>query len=245
MNDRFIKKQIWLQFFLFLCTAVATVFNISDAENKTARIYDNIDTEILNADIFDKILRKFCHSGSFYLKVQFEGSTQNSTLLPVTKEVSIINFESSWLSNWQTKCSLRLCCCFSPSTFIFGFCLFVQILRAFLIENGGARMVNEFNYEGKLCKKSRQKLCDFLCDFLFQKFGLYPTREQKAAVSKAAIQLFPVLRVPNSKLDGIVSTIFIIILMDFHFKSIYIFDTGVPWFINFIVFSIYYVNSYF
>lgn len=75
----------------------------------------------------------------------------------------------------------------------------------FLIERGGNRIINEYMLEGQVKDKTKTQLLNLLVDFIFEKFGLMPTREQKMMVSKAAVQLFPKLRTPNSKIDGIVS----------------------------------------
>lgn len=74
-----------------------------------------------------------------------------------------------------------------------------------MIENDGARIVNEYAHNHKLTDSSRNKLVDVLADFMFLKFGPYPSKEEKILISKLAIELFPCLRIPNSKIDGIVS----------------------------------------
>lgn len=48
-------------------------------------------------------------------------------------------------------------------------------------------------------------MINILADFMVQNFGLYPTNEQKKAVSVAAINLFSAFRVQSSEIDGIVS----------------------------------------
>lgn len=75
-----------------------------------------------------------------------------------------------------------------------------------MIENGGARLINEFNNSGTVSYTElwKRKLVDLLADFIFERFGLYPTPFQKITVCKATVELFPKLRVKDSKLDGIV-----------------------------------------
>lgn len=75
----------------------------------------------------------------------------------------------------------------------------------FIIENGGSRIINEMSLCQQFTASAKNKLINLLSEFIVQNFGLYPTKEQKIAVSKATIKLFPILRVKTSKLDGIVS----------------------------------------
>lgn len=66
------------------------------------------------------------------------------------------------------------------------------------------QIIAEFGREKKLNDKSRKSLVHILARFVTDKFG---QSQQKIAVSKAAIYLFPSLRVVNSTVGGIVSYI--------------------------------------
>lgn len=51
----------------------------------------------------------------------------------------------------------------------------------------------------------RKKLVALLVRNMVRIWGYYPKREQKTALAKATIALFPVFKMPNSAKDGIVS----------------------------------------
>lgn len=93
--------------------------------------------------------------------------------------------------------------CISFLFFLYFF-KFHQTIKTFLLENDGARIINEFNHTKNLSKSTRNKLFDLLVDFIFQRIGLYPSKDEKVAISKAVVELFPNLYALNSKLDGIV-----------------------------------------
>lgn len=74
----------------------------------------------------------------------------------------------------------------------------------FLKSRGIARALNEQNAKIKITETAERQLIDGLADFIIDRFGYYPNREQKIDVCKAAVRLFPYLYVKRSKIGGIV-----------------------------------------
>lgn len=87
-----------------------------------------------------------------------------------------------------------------------------QVIRKYLIENNGSRIINEYNLStnSKMSSAAKSRLMDCLADFMFERFGDKPDRQQKIDVCKATVALFPrFLKVKNSQMGGIVRIIYL------------------------------------
>lgn len=78
-----------------------------------------------------------------------------------------------------------------------------------MIEKEQQNIITEHEKCGMLTEANRIKLVKLLCEYLYSKFGPYPTTENKIAVSLAITILFPCLKYVPSQGDGIVSIIVI------------------------------------
>lgn len=86
-------------------------------------------------------------------------------------------------------------------------CVYSQTIREYLNENDGRKILKDHNTCGMLTDANRKSLITHLCEFLYMKFGPYPTSHQKKSVSLAAIQLFPSLKYTPSQEEGIVCSV--------------------------------------
>lgn len=78
-----------------------------------------------------------------------------------------------------------------------------QGLTNYLEKNGGEPIFDEFRRLKILTGPTRKKLVHLAYCYLTEHGS--PTEAKKIAVSHSIIELFPILKVPNSKIGGIVS----------------------------------------
>lgn len=81
----------------------------------------------------------------------------------------------------------------------------LQSIKNHLIQHEAQAILKEQEDNGTLSEAARIKLMNHVCGLIFTTFGALPKQEEKTAVSKAVIKLFPGLKYKSSTSDGIVS----------------------------------------
>lgn len=77
-------------------------------------------------------------------------------------------------------------------------------MKEYIIQNGGHTVLNEYTKHECFSEKTRRVLINHLTNFITERFGSYPNKDQKVMVAKATIELFPALKVKDSEIGGIV-----------------------------------------
>jgi hypothetical protein len=83
--------------------------------------------------------------------------------------------------------------------------IYLKVLERYLIQVNASQILINNEQHGKLERNDQQKLIRHLTDFIIERFGLLPSRFEKQSVARAAIEIFPYLRMKDSKDDGIVT----------------------------------------
>lgn len=152
-------------------------------------VTDQLNTPIKDVETLKYAVDVFSKSGSFYFKVEVkQTASPNSNLITSTVQTFFHLFLSQGLQH-HMYCII-----------IFNF----QTIRNYLIENEQTPIITENEKFGKLSESSRIKLVKNLCQFMYSKFGPYPSTKQKEKVSMATINLFPCLKYILSKEKGFV-----------------------------------------
>lgn len=81
---------------------------------------------------------------------------------------------------------------------------FFSILKNYLIEMNGDRILLDYEEKHVLNDSSRIKIVNLVSKYLMENFGKYPSTYAKNMMSKAVINLFPCQRYKDSKGDGTV-----------------------------------------
>jgi hypothetical protein len=84
----------------------------------------------------------------------------------------------------------------------------LQDLEQFIVENKHKNLIIEENRNKILSDSSRRAAIDVLCKYMVEKFGEYPTRDEKIAVCHAFIGLFPSLKSEDG--EGIVGKLILL-----------------------------------
>lgn len=79
-----------------------------------------------------------------------------------------------------------------------------QMLKNFLIEAAGDYILLEHQENDSLTNNTRCALIRYMSELVTDLYGMTPTRDQKLMACKAAIYLFPSLRLKESGTDGTV-----------------------------------------
>lgn len=82
--------------------------------------------------------------------------------------------------------------------------LIFQSVRNYLIETGHQDFFDQYQRTDSLPDKMKRKLSDALYDYSKKMFSKDPTSENITEVCKAALSLFPLIKVHPSNIDGIV-----------------------------------------
>lgn len=80
----------------------------------------------------------------------------------------------------------------------------MQELESYLQSGDSSSILNEYSVKHTLSDASRRSLVRESINFLRQRSGNYPSREDKVALAEAIIQLFPAYKIENSDCGGIV-----------------------------------------
>lgn len=80
-----------------------------------------------------------------------------------------------------------------------------QTLETFLIDADATAILHENKTAGELSEKSRRKLTKLLHEYLTETYGDCVTKNEKIALARATIVLFPCLKIDESSIGGIVS----------------------------------------
>lgn len=86
----------------------------------------------------------------------------------------------------------------------------MQELESYIKNGDFCALLNEYESKKTLTDSSRRCLVREATNFLRQRSGNYPNREDKVALAEAIVSLFPSFKVQNSNCGGIVSTYYII-----------------------------------
>lgn len=81
----------------------------------------------------------------------------------------------------------------------------MQELECYLNNGDFSAIFDEYSTKGTLSDSSRRCVVRESINFLRQRSGNYPNREDKIALAEAIIHLFPAYKVENSNCGGIVS----------------------------------------
>lgn len=159
------------------------------------QLSDNVSTPIA-ADLFVEVVQSFWKGGGFFINLVTENVLDGAKSM-VTPDVSdTIDIE------------IKL-------TKIINECEFFQLVEKYLIDKNAGFIFVESKALGpteKLSVKTRRQLVNHLVDFMRHVYGKQIVTEHKISVAKAAIILFPCLKIQNSAIGGIVSFIFFMIL---------------------------------
>lgn len=72
-------------------------------------------------------------------------------------------------------------------------------------KNGGKDILASYKKTNSIDETMRRKLSNIVVAFLTEKFGLFPTKDQKISVALATVNYFQCFKVTNSQHGGIVS----------------------------------------
>lgn len=93
-----------------------------------------------------------------------------------------------------------------PHYFSISYFSFCQALETFLIQENATEILHESKTTGELTQFTRRKLIKRLHDYLKETYGDKATHDDKSALAKATITLFPCLKTNESAIGGIVSS---------------------------------------
>lgn len=108
--------------------------------------------------------------------------------------------------------------------------LIFQSIRNFLIDMGHQDLFDQYKLINSLSDKMKRKLSDALYEYLKKTFPKVPSVDDVTEVCKAAVSIFPLIKVDPSNIDGIVN---IPIIFTFNFFSLDIIIPFCVWSIEF------------
>lgn len=85
---------------------------------------------------------------------------------------------------------------------------YFKSLKEFFTNNDEETLLREYEKKSSLKDSSRREAVNLMVNSLRKNFGNYPAREEKIAVAKAGVTVFPSYKVENSEFGGIVRLTF-------------------------------------
>ncbi|XP_055307444.1 uncharacterized protein LOC129571654 [Sitodiplosis mosellana] len=76
-------------------------------------------------------------------------------------------------------------------------------IESYVDDHGGKEIISAFKNDDRLTENLRRKLVNIVLDFIIERFGLYPTKEEKVAVAMATVNFFTCFKLAESRVGGI------------------------------------------
>lgn len=87
------------------------------------------------------------------------------------------------------------------------------MLQNYLESKGHKHLFTEYENYGFLKPASKKEMVQCVTSYLIDTYSLHPKHKEIVDVCSATIELFPVYKIAQSQIGGMVNTVFIIVLL--------------------------------